>query len=304
MSRDFYSHGKLLLSGEYAVLDGALALALPTRKGQHMRIRPKQGNRHSWIALSPAGEIWLQTSFTSEILDPERLLPNEKPEIKRLMELLRAARRLNPNFLDDGQGYEINTQLEFPRNWGLGSSSTLVNNVAQWAETDAFELLRHSFGGSGYDIACAQSPGPILYRVSREGPEFRELSFHPPFLHRLYFVHLNRKQDSREAVRAYRRGPRDRDSFIPRITELTRLIAGATAIEEFEEAVLAHESLVSNMLGMPTVKQLYFPDFPGTLKSLGAWGGDFILAVGGREVPEYFHGKGYPTVLSYPDLIL
>ena len=27
----FYSHGKLLITGEYAVLDGAKAIALPTK---------------------------------------------------------------------------------------------------------------------------------------------------------------------------------------------------------------------------------------------------------------------------------
>ena len=36
----FYSHGKLLLTGEYVVLDGAKALAIPTNKGQYLTVKP------------------------------------------------------------------------------------------------------------------------------------------------------------------------------------------------------------------------------------------------------------------------
>ena len=35
----FYSHGKLLLTGEYLVLDGALALAVPCKLGQSLTVR-------------------------------------------------------------------------------------------------------------------------------------------------------------------------------------------------------------------------------------------------------------------------
>ena len=34
LKKDFYSNGKLLLTSEYVVLDGAIALAIPTRLGQ------------------------------------------------------------------------------------------------------------------------------------------------------------------------------------------------------------------------------------------------------------------------------
>jgi hypothetical protein len=51
-------------------------------------------------------------------------------------------------------GYNITTHLNFPKKWGLGTSSTLINNIAQWLQIDAFTLLNNSFGGSGYDIAC------------------------------------------------------------------------------------------------------------------------------------------------------
>ena len=36
MKKSFFSHGKLLLTGEYLVLDGSKALAIPTQKGQEI----------------------------------------------------------------------------------------------------------------------------------------------------------------------------------------------------------------------------------------------------------------------------
>ena len=35
----FYSNGKLLLTGEYLVIDGAKALAIPTQKGQSLSVK-------------------------------------------------------------------------------------------------------------------------------------------------------------------------------------------------------------------------------------------------------------------------
>ena len=48
----FYSHGKLLISAEYAVLDGALALALPTKFGQSLSVKSNSDNTILWNSIS------------------------------------------------------------------------------------------------------------------------------------------------------------------------------------------------------------------------------------------------------------
>ena len=50
-----------------------------------------------------------------------------------------------------------------------------------------------------------------------------------------------------------------------------------------------------------TVKEKYFSDYNGSIKSLGAWGGDFILAT--RNNKNYFLEKGFNTVFSFSELI-
>src|SRR5690606_2053263 len=120
-----------------------------------------------------------------------------------LLEILREGYLANPKFINESEGFKITTHLTFPKFWGLGTSSTLINNIAQWLQIDAFELLKNSFGGSGYDIACAQNNTPILYRLENEKPVVEPVGFNPAFSENLYFVYLNRKQSSKAAIRSY-----------------------------------------------------------------------------------------------------
>ncbi len=68
-----------------------------------------------------------------------------------------------------------------------------------------------------------------------------------------------------------------------------------------------HEQLISSVIGRETVKKLLFPDFDGSIKSLGAWGGDFVLActyLPASAVQNYFTQKGFETVIPYNEMIL
>lgn len=306
METSFYSRGKLLLSGEYAVLDGALALALPTKLGQGMHIASDSLPGLTWEGLDHRGNSWLKAYFEPESL---HLLPNTgifpvNPD-ERLLYTLQTANLLNPNFGFQCSGKKVTTQLEFPRLWGLGTSSTFIANLAQWAEVNPYVLLSKTLGGSGYDIACAGQDTPIFYqRNDSDNPWVKKASFNPEFSDQLWLIYLNQKQDSREGIAAYRaRKPLPAD-FLNRISELTEKFVNARTLLEFKRAITAHETLLSGLLGIQTVQSRLFPDYPGALKSLGAWGGDFILAAGENDTPEYFKNKGYTTVLGLRDLMV
>src|SRR5574343_624577 len=160
--RSFYSNGKLLITGEYLVLNGAHALALPTKFGQLLHISPLEQQTIIWQSFDQDGSCWFETQLA--FTDIKQKINFEEDPIKQtLIHILHYAFKQNPTFLEN-QGYTIQTELTFPRNWGLGTSSTLINNIAQWLQIDAFQLLRESFGGSGYDIACAQNDTAIIYQ--------------------------------------------------------------------------------------------------------------------------------------------
>lgn len=303
----FYSHGKLLITGEYAVLDGAKALALPTKFGQSLELKEIPGEKVLWKSLDRHDQTWLQAEISFEngqFHFTEGDTPEEKALQNRLEQILSEANKMNPDILKEKQGLQVITKLEFERNWGLGSSSTLINNIASWFKIDAFELLNRTFSGSGYDIAVAQSSGPVIYQRNEQRATSLRSHFDPAFKDQLFFVHLNRKQNSREAIAHYRNQPKeDLDTLIGKISGLTEKISLCEDLQEFEMLLEIHETLISKAINLPKIKSDLFPDYPRKIKSLGGWGGDFILATGGEEEKEYFRSKGYSTILSYEEMI-
>lgn len=306
MTKEFYSNGKLLLTGEYVVLDGALSLAVPTIYGQNLTVTDTTNSIITWKSLDVDNNTWFNANFSCN--DLQILNTEEKDEVwmntaKTLQSILKEAHLLNSDFLKNTKGLAVETKLDFPRDWGLGSSSTLINNIATWASVDAFQLLENTMGGSGYDIACAQNHTPIFYQKTNNIPTVRVTEFNPLFADDLYFIHLNKKQNSRDAIAAYKECSFNKEELVKNITEITKKIASATLLSSFEALISNHEELLSSALKTTTVKELLFADYKGAIKSLGAWGGDFILATGNEETPTYFKQKGYNTVFKYTDLI-
>lgn len=302
MKKFFYSNGKLLLTAEYLVLDGAIALALPTKFGQDLVVNSGKNKEISWKSFDADKSIWFETIIEFEEIINKKLVENKNIK-NTLIEILHEGFLKKPDFINNFEGYIITTNLTFPRNWGLGTSSTLINNIAQWLEIDAFELLKNSFGGSGYDIACAQNDSPILYHLKHRKSFVEKVKFEPEFTKNIYFVYLNKKQNSRNAIENYRKKNITIGS-INQINELTNEILISKNIQSFAQAIKKHEDLLSEILEIETIQQQLFIDFSGAIKSLGAWGGDFVMVVSESNPEEYFKNKGYETVLKYDEMIL
>lgn len=302
MKQTFYSNGKLLLIGEYTVLDGSDAFALPTTYGQYLDVESSKGDTISWNSYDIDGSLWFSADIPFQNIKGNIRVGDTISDT--LVDILHAAHNLNADFVESSEGFSVATRLTFSRHWGLGSSSTLVNNIAQWFGIDAFELLAKSFGGSGYDIACAQHNSPIIYSIVDGKPKVREIYFNPAFTDKLYFVYLNKKQNTKSAVLDYRKKA---DGLPELVQQVNDIITKAQAVADFEKfcALLdRHTALMSKILQLPAIKEQLFPDFEGTLKSLGAWGGDFILAASETDPTAYFCEKGYDTIIPYSQMIL
>ncbi|MCD0464006.1 GYDIA family GHMP kinase [Flavobacterium sp. ENC] len=304
MKTTYYSNGKLLITGEYLVLDGAEALALPTKFGQNLIIENDSDPEIKWKSFDFDNHLWFEDTITfSEIRNnTESKIENVKTT---LINILHEAYLLNPAFIDSSEGYKASTHLTFPKNWGLGTSSTLLNNIAQWAKIDAFTLLKNSFGGSGYDIACAQNNTPIMYRLDQNSPVVDKIDFHPEFRENIHFVYLNKKQSSKAAISSYYNNRNEHlAQNIAHNNKITAAVINAKTLKEFASAVEKHEIHLSNILEIQTIKEIAFPDFNGVVKSLGAWGGDFVMAISKENPRDYFVSRGYETILSYDEMIL
>ena len=301
--KEFFSNGKLLISGEYVVLDGAISLAVPTKYGQSLTVENINETKIIWRSLDEKGVVWFEKEF--ELANHAIQNSNSTDEIStRLVEILNVAKILNSDFLKDGIGYKVTTKLDFPKNWGLGTSSTLINNVANWANVDAYQLLEKTFGGSGYDIACAQNNSAITYQLKPDGIKVIPFSFNPTFKKNIYFIHLNKKQNSRDGIKHYREHKGDLLAFIKEIDSITEQMIHAETLEAFQILIEKHESIIAEITKQVPVKERLFSDFKGAVKSLGAWGGDFVLATAKQDPIAYFKAKGYDTVVAYQDMVL
>ena len=307
MTKTFYANGKLLITGEYFILDGAVGLALPTKFGQTLTVDSSclpeliEGNEEgiSWKSINDKNNIWFEAKFSESL----EIISSTNKEVAETLKNILSYCKLNI------QHSTFTTHLGFPNNWGLGSSSTLISLLAQYANVDPYELLAKTFGGSGYDIACATANQAITYqKISNLKSQISNpVDFQPKFAEHLYFVHLNQKQNSREGIQHYKNLTIDKTDLIEQISELTQKIIRANELDEFSYYLEVHENIVSKALNLQKVKNIYFTDFPGTIKSLGAWGGDFVM-VASDESPEmithYFQQKGFPTVIRYNAMIL
>lgn len=298
----YFSSGKLLITSEYSVLKGALALALPTRLGQEMSVEKDEigDNKIYWNAYHQ-GMPWLFAEI--DFCAWEIIETNLPQNAEFILKTLKNIEILSPNFFEKNKDYFIKTNLQFPANFGLGSSSTLMTNLAKWSGVDAFALNEISLGGSGYDIAVALENSPILYQLKEETRQVEKVDFQPDFKEDLIFIHLNQKQDSREGIQLFR----SKDcptSLINQFSEITKSVINCQNIEDFSALMENHEQLLSDFLGLTKVKDKYFADCPVFVKSLGAWGGDFVMSRKFDNYEDYFAQKGFSTIFSWQEMIL
>ncbi|MBC7425909.1 MAG: GHMP kinase [Bacteroidia bacterium] len=318
--------GKLLLTGEYLVLDGATALAVPTKKGQSVSLSSLKDYKENdvpelfekpsvdspylkeyseptliWQSFDYKNNCWFEATYNLNYLSPK-----EYKDFKialQVSRLLQSCRALNPAFLKEKTDCVIKTQLDFPNNWGLGSSSTLTAGIAEIANINALELHFGCFNGSGYDVAVSMEQKPVLYTLFEGKPIVEPVTFNPTYRKYLWFIHLGEKQNSTLEINKYRKRKHISASDIYHISDISNHVLKCQDLHEFEELIKEHESIIAKVLDRPNIKTLMFFDYPHAIKSLGAWGGDFILATGTEDDMDYFRSKGFDTILSYEEMV-
>lgn len=302
-SRHFYSNGKLLITSEYLVMHGALALAMPVKKGQSMSVTSSPDRTGILWKATVLGEEWFEAELTGS--DFYIQSTNEPFLAERLKRFLQVALEMNRKWFPEAGGLKISTNLDFDKEWGFGSSSTLVSNIAYMAEIDLFDYYFKIFNGSGYDVASARVNHPILYQINEGKPVIQPVDFFPEFHESIYFVYSGKKQSSDKSVIDFQKKTNYYHGLTDQLSQLTNKIVAAPSLDEFNLLIREHENLLSPVLGIKPVKTSLFPDFEGEIKSLGAWGGDFYLVTfkgPKEELFKYFSNFGLHTILSFADI--
>lgn len=300
----FHANGKLLLTGEYLVLKGALALAVPLSKGQSLTITASNESGLNWRAETLDG-LWFEVKFDDKLTI---LSTSDIKKAEHLQLILLRAKEQDSSIQDKLNYSSVTTQLEFDINWGWGSSSTLLHLLEQWLEIDPYRLMDNTIGGSGYDIACAAAQQPLFYRRTiGEQPLITPTTFNPPFIQQMGIVYLNKKQNSSAQVKSFLESASIHQDLIKEISTLSKKFATTENIDPFIILMHQHEAIVAKATGLTPVQKLLFPTFTGAIKSLGAWGGDFALFLSQESFQanrQWFQSKGYPVVMPLKEVVI
>ena len=298
---DLSANGKLLLTGEYLVLVGAKALAFPLRLGQSMYIEPAGHQQLRWISKEQ-GMTWFSSDLDSSKLD---IVTASDYEVSlRLAEILLNAKRINAEFLTGSPGFNIYLEANYPLKWGLGSSSTLISLIAGWAEVDKYQLFRLTSQGSGYDIACTDHKSLLFYQWTNGKTYVDDAHPGKALLNNTCFTYLGKKQETAEEVSAFLSERNFTDFDVERVSELSIQICKADDPSILCSLVDEHEDILSRILKKERIGNR-FPGFPGTVKSLGAWGGDFAMFVserGNNFIKTWLTETGFEDVFTFDEL--
>lgn len=299
-SQSYYAHGKLLLSGEYMVLAGAKSLAIPLKYGQSLKVEENNTYFLTWKATTPYG-TWFEASYNHSL----DVLESDNPLLaKKLADILHKCQNYREDITQLLQHKEVTTHLEFNPSWGWGSSSTLISLLAQWLGVHPYLLLQDTFGGSGYDIACATATSAITFELNDGIPKSEPVNFEPDFHEQMYFVYSGRKQSSLQAIASFSKDEVNLKS-IQHISSITENMILCNDLHDFGRLMEEHEKQISKVVQLSCVKNEHFNDFHGFIKALGAWGGDFIMVVSAEPeeyIKSYFAKKGLNTIFKLNEL--
>ena len=305
MNKVFKANGKLLLTGEYLVVNGARALVLPLFAGQKMSVNRSITMKHILWKSYQLEKLWFQCEINQ---DDFKIITTTNEQIaEKLITLFKAIKKINSMAFLSDNGIEFITELDFLREWGWGSSSTLLSLLSQWSDTNPYELYFQLFSGSAFDIAASYIQKPFLYRLQDNRPEITETGFDPPYKENLFFVYLGEKQHSEREIKSYKKKYKPDMKLIDRISGIGEEILSCGELNQFEQLISEHEELMSGFLHRKPVKKKMFSDYTeGLVKSLGAWGGDFALFTcsAGREyLEDYLEKKKVPTLFSFQEIV-
>ena len=269
-----------MLCGEYAVTIGVEALAVPVSVGQWMHVwefdSPGEQHRILWEAKDRDGATWLNESFALPLVE---VGDGERDERKIIHQLLAMALE---NTWKTGKSYRIETQLEFDRSSGLGSSSTMVSNFSRFARLDAQAVQQQLFGGSGYDVAVAEVGKGLVFWKDGENNHWGPWTISSSLTQDWTVVFLGKKQNSRNSladVKARLQEIQNDDFMLHQLQQVAGAVKMAQQVSMVEAGLEMWQALLSMSLGLETPYQHFGiqPVKGGLCKWLGAWGGDMLL---------------------------
>ena len=280
--KSYFSHGKILLAGEYAVMCGVEALALPVKAGQwqHVWEMPAKGvSKLVWQSKEADGTVWFECRIDTDIMHVSET--DNTAYSDTLLKLLLHIKEQKPDFFLH-KNIRIETECEFDRTFGLGSSSTLVCNLAKWSGVNAHDLQERVLGGSGYDIAVGNLGKPLVYWREQSEPNWSAWQLPVDFTQHWYLAFPGKKQNSREALNDVKKQLEIIQTDVALLQQMNACIQAIKtprSLPMLEAMLEMWQALLAQRLDLPRPYETLdlSPVRGGLCKYLGAWGGDVLL---------------------------
>ena len=93
--------------------------------------------------------------------------------------------------------------------------------------------------------------------IGKKTPKIEDSDFDPKFKNALYFVYLNQKKNSHQAVKEFMEKDIN-DGEINRANELSMLISVSKSLSEFELLLGEHERFIGQLLSIEPIKEKCF----------------------------------------------
>lgn len=277
----YFAPGKILLAGEYTVLLGMEALAVPVKQGQWLEFfafsTPSNQPRILYFkAIDSEGGCWIENKFDLDSQTWENPISDELESFNKVITMVPW------DFWEAQTSYRLETRLEFGRETGLGSSSTFIALMSECFRLDPQKLQEEIFKGSGYDVAVACLGKPLTFWRNEQGAHFRSWDLQPRLTEDWRVVFLGEKVDSRKSASAIIDGLETMLSepfYKQQFERVLHIIRDADNTQSIEAALEMYQLLLAQLLEMNTpYKQFNLtPVKQGLCKWLGAWGGDMLL---------------------------
>lgn len=295
-----FSRGKIILLGEYAVLEGNDAVCIPLATGQKLELEKNNQQKICWKWF------YKEKIIADFILDREDLHAHKvhAGDPSWAADLIRAIRKQNVFFLTDS-GYSIRFINQFPHAWGLGSSSATIASLCRIAGVDPYLVNEEVMGGSGADIACTDKDNWFLYRKKKSLPFTWLIPFDFPFEQYTYFIYSGQKQATAKHLKEVKRRSERKPFPASEINALIYRCFSSDNVADFISCLHEHEQYISAHIGHDPLG-LKFSDFRGQIKSLGAWGGDFFMGISAENqfyVKSYFQDRGFEMCFSWNEFL-
>jgi hypothetical protein len=78
------------------------------------------------------------------------------------------------------------------------------------------------------------------------------------------------------------------------------------SLAKMDQIIQEHEDIIAEELKLPKAKDTLLPDYWGSVKSLGAWGGDFVMLTNDRSEEEllaYLHSNELHVIHRFDKMI-